>query len=101
MIHLSKNTYNTLSVAFEAYRMFADKNLELVQFNLKNKEIIELHSMPIKVVFYVLEGAGLFLYESSELPVKKGDVVIVEPHAQRGWKSLSNRHIRVLAIKQL
>lgn len=101
MIHLTKNTYKPLNVAFEAYRLFVDEHIEMVQFILQNEEIIELHNMPVKVIFYVLEGNGLFLHEHAEILVKKDDVLIVEPNSQRGWKSLSNNHIHVLVIKQL
>lgn len=101
MIHLTNNTHKPLNVAFEAYRLFADNHLEIIRFNLKHEEQIELHSMPVKVIFYVLEGSGLFLYENAELLVKKGDVLFVEPNIQRGWKCLSKQHISVLVIKQL
>ncbi len=100
MIHLTKNRYKPLNVAFEAFQLFADEHIEMVQFCLNNEEQIELHSMPVKVVFYVLEGIGLFLHEHAEILVQKGDVLIVEPHSKRGWKSLSNSHIHVLVIKQ-
>lgn len=100
MIHLTKNTYKPLNVAFEAYRLFADEQIEIVEFNLNKEEQIELHRMPVKVIFYVLDGAGMFLHDRGELLVQKGDILIVQPNTKRGWKCLSNQAIRVLVLKQ-
>ncbi len=101
MIHLSKKNYDRLNVAFEAYRLFSDNRLEIVLFYLNHEEQIELHSMPVKVVFYVLEGKGVFLHQNDEFPVQKGDILVVEPNTLRGWKCLSKHNITVVAIKQL
>ena len=47
-----------------------------------------LHSHPFSELFYVINGQGAFLAEGSEFPVKKNDMVIINPHVQHTEKSL-------------
>lgn len=47
-----------------------------------------LHSHPFSELFYVVNGQGAFLAESSEFPVRRNDMVIINPHVQHTEKSL-------------
>ena len=47
-----------------------------------------LHSHPFSELFYVVNGQGAFLAEGSEFPVKRNDMVIINPHVQHTEKSL-------------
>ena len=47
-----------------------------------------LHSHPFSELFYVVNGQGTFIAEDIEFPVKKNDMVIINPHVRHTEKSL-------------
>jgi AraC-like DNA-binding protein/mannose-6-phosphate isomerase-like protein (cupin superfamily) len=47
-----------------------------------------LHSHPFSELFYVVNGQGTFIAEDTEFPVKKNDMVIINPHVRHTEKSL-------------
>ena len=47
-----------------------------------------LHSHPFSELFYVVNGQGTFIAEDTEFPVKRNDMVIINPHIRHTEKSL-------------
>ncbi|MEZ3508446.1 MAG: AraC family transcriptional regulator [Lachnospiraceae bacterium] len=57
-----------------------------------------LHSHPFSELFYVVNGQGYFLAEGSEFPVRKNDMIIINPHVQHTERSLPNAPLDYIVL---
>lgn len=57
-----------------------------------------MHSHPFSELFYVVNGQGTFLAEDTEFPVKRNDMVIINPHIQHTEKSLSGEPLDYIVL---
>lgn len=57
-----------------------------------------LHSHPFSELFYVVNGQGTFIAEDIEFPVKKNDMVIINPHVRHTEKSLSGAPLDYIVL---
>lgn len=57
-----------------------------------------LHSHPFSELFYVVNGTGTFLAEGAEFPVRKNDMVIINPHIQHTEKSLPTTPLEYIVL---
>ncbi len=94
------NEFQKIDVPFEAKKLFSGTNLEIVSIHLKENETIPLHTMPMKVVFYVIEGSAMLLTEEKEIEINENCCIYFEnPDEMRGWRCNEKQSIRLLVIK--
>lgn len=88
-------------IAIDARKMLIRQDCELIHLTLKPGEILEKHSNPFDVAFYVLSGTGE-LEVGSEIATLGPDTVIeVAADQQRGWCNSGPVDLRVLVVKLL
>ncbi len=51
-------------------KMFTSPKTEIIHLDIKFGEVIEMHSNPFDVVFYVLEGAGIIETPDEQITVE-------------------------------
>ncbi|RPH33192.1 MAG: cupin domain-containing protein [Bacteroidales bacterium] len=83
----------------DGHKMFTNEKVELVHLALKPNEEIALHANPFDVIFFVLEGAGLVLFEKEIFNVEPNTSIFIEKDKQRGMRNHSNSIFRVLVCK--
>ena len=71
----------------------------MLHLELAAKEALELHNMPMPVVFYVLSGNGALQTEDGEASYSVNSVVKVPAGILRAWKNLGDEPLQVLVIK--
>lgn len=57
-----------------------------------------LHSHPFSELFYVVNGNGTFVADGREFPVRKNDMVIINPHVQHTEKSLQTSPLDYIVL---
>ena len=88
-----------LPLEFTAVKRWSSNDVEIVEIELKENQLIELHRLTCKVFFYVKEGQGYLLSENDRIWVKKGSIMVVEPNELRGWACEKDQNIGLLVIK--
>lgn len=88
-----------LPLAFFAVKRFDKNNVEIVELVLKENQVIDLHSLSCKVIFYVKSGNGYFLSEHARTKVEKGTIIYVESNELRGWSCEKDQEISLLVVK--
>jgi quercetin dioxygenase-like cupin family protein len=101
MKYIKSDEGQLMPVAFLAKRKFSSSQLEIVEFDLKAGEKIDLHEMPMPVMFYVLSGNAWALTVDNKFSVQAGDMLFFEPIEQRGWMCDNQQQVKLLVIKSL
>lgn len=83
----------------DAKKLIELPGIELIHLTLKPDEKQKPHSHPHLVVFYVLEGKGSFLYNSTKMEVSPNTSIIIEPEVKRSWQNNTSSDLRILVIK--
>ena len=96
-----KNTTNSkkLTLSTDAWSLLDDSRFEIIQINLNPGEIIEKHSNPLEVVFYVVEGQGKATIEDQSELLKKEDSIKIEKNLQRSWENTGENILKLLVYK--
>jgi len=95
------NNAEKVPIAIDARKMLVRSDCELIHLTLRPGEILEKHSNPFDVAFYVLSGSGE-LEVGDETAVISADTVIeVAAGEMRGWKNDGTEDLRVLVVKLL
>jgi quercetin dioxygenase-like cupin family protein len=94
---------NAPKVAFDldGRIMHSSEKLELVHLTLKPGEILHKHKNPADVVFYILEGKGILIYEDHKIETAKDSCISLKHNIERGWENNGSENLRILVIKQL
>ena len=82
-------------------KMYIGLNVELVHLNLKPGEVLEKHSNPFDVVFYILEGSGIVETDDQSINVEPDMSIEIEREINRGISNTSDGELRVLVVKIL
>lgn len=70
----------------------------IIQLEIETE--IPAHAVPLEMTFTVLAGVGLCSIEGEEsATVSYGDVMTVPSGLSRGWKSIGETPLRLLAIR--
>jgi quercetin dioxygenase-like cupin family protein len=88
-------------IQIDARKMCVRQDVELIHLRLASGEILERHSNPFDVVFYLLEGEGELEVEGEKRQLTKDVAIEVPAGAMRGWKSSGEGDLRVLVLKIL
>ncbi|NSW44673.1 MAG: hypothetical protein HPY79_02440 [Bacteroidales bacterium] len=90
---------NELPLNFLAIKRLERSDLEIVEIVLNENQVIDLHRLSCKVIFYVKNGEGIFLSENAQKKVDKGTIIVVEPDELRGWACEQGKNIELLVVK--
>lgn len=82
-------------------QMYIGLNVELVHLNLKSGEVLEKHSNPFDVVFYILEGSGIVETDDQSISVEPDMCIEIEMGINRGITNTGDKALRVLVVKIL
>lgn len=94
-------TAEKVPISIDARKMLVRNDCELIHLTLKPTEVLEKHSNPFDVAFYVLSGFGE-LEVGDETAIISADTVIeVAGGELRGWKNSGTENLRVLVVKLL
>lgn len=85
----------------EGRKMFTSEKVEIIHLTLKPGEVLEKHTNPFDVVFYILEGSGIVETEDESKLVEPDMTVEIQKGIQRGVKNTSNGLLRLLVVKIL
>lgn len=77
----------------------SDDKIEIVHLTLKKDAEIPLHSLPIDVTFFVLEGKPTFVTDSDRNDFNPNDTIICKANQQRSWINKNVREAKILVIK--
>lgn len=80
-------------------KMFTSPKTEIIHLDIKFGEVIEMHSNPFDVVFYVLEGAGIIETPDEQITVEPDMCIEISATEPRMIRNIGAESLRVLAIK--
>ena len=81
--------------------MFSDEKNEIINLTLKKGEVLDLHTNPFDVIFYILQGKGIYFTEEQTIEIEQNSCFEVESSIKRGWKNESETDFKLLVIKRL
>lgn len=90
-----------VAIAIDARKMLVRKDCELIHLRLKPAEILEKHSNPFDVAFYVLSGSGELEVGDETETITADTVIEIAAGELRGWKNSGTEDLRVLVVKLL
>jgi len=97
--HLESAT--RLPIPLDAKVAYKSDSFEVVHLTLRPGEGMELHEIPLPVVFFVREGSGTLCFEGEEVKGISGDCIRVEPGVKRGWKNAGTLELKIVVMKLL
>ncbi len=86
------------ALPLEAYKLFSDNN-EVIHMILKPDEEVVPHSSGVTVLFFVLEGMGLFNVDNKSVQAGKYTLVESPKGAMHGVKNTEPVDLHLLIIK--
>lgn len=101
MKHIKPDEGKQMPVSFLAKLKFSSPKIEIVEFHLKPGEKIDLHQMPMPVIFYIADGEAWALTENTKTLAHESDMFLYEPNEYRGWQCEENQQVTLLVIKML
>jgi quercetin dioxygenase-like cupin family protein len=84
-----------------AHKLFAAPKAEVIHLRFKPGEVLEKHTNPFDVVFYVLEGTGTLAVNDEIFAAGPDTLIEVSAPELRGWTNAGSTDLRVLVIKLL
>jgi len=82
-------------------RIHQSNHLEIVHLALEPGGVMEAHSMPVDVLFYVLEGNGNLYVNDIQYLLSKDEFIEVPKAAMRFWRNESDAPLNLLVIKSI
>ena len=70
-----------------------------VQLSFEPKANLPLHSTPVDVLFYVIEGVGELVIGDEKQTCFAGSYVESPKDIPHGWTNLSDKELKILVIK--
>lgn len=101
MLITELNSAEKVPIAIDARKMLVRNDCELIHLTLKPGEILEKHSNPFDVAFYVLSGSGELEVGDETAAISADTVIEVAAGEMRGWKNDGSEDLRVLVVKLL
>jgi len=72
---------------------------ELIHLKLKPGELIDRHTNPFDVIFYILTGSALVDAGDVTIYAEKDTCITVDAGTERGIKNTSGQDLKLLVIK--
>jgi quercetin dioxygenase-like cupin family protein len=94
-------TAEKVPISIDARKMLVRKDCELIHLTLKPGEVLETHTNPFDVAFYVLAGTGVLVVGNESSEIGADTVIEIPAGEMRGWKNLAEHDLRVLVVKLL
>ncbi len=94
-------TAERVPIAIDARKMLVRKDCELIHLTFKPGEVLETHTNPFDVAFYVLAGIGELAVGSDTMELGADTVIEIPAGEMRGWKNIAESDLRVLVVKLL
>jgi quercetin dioxygenase-like cupin family protein len=88
-------------ITIDARKMLIRTDCELIHLTLKPGEVLQKHTNPFDVAFYVLAGEGELEVGSEKKSISPDTVIEVPAGEMRGWTNNGSRDLRVLVVKLL
>lgn len=82
-------------------KMYVGLNVELVHLSLRKGEVLEKHTNPFDVVFYILEGFGVVETDEESVAVEPDMCIEIEMETNRGIRNTGDVNLRLLVVKIL
>ncbi len=79
--------------------LYTSNQFELVHLTLNSNKKMESHSMPIKVIFFVIEGEIIININKQEFLLKKNSFIEVNPGEERFAYNKSSKPSQIMVIK--
>lgn len=94
-------TAQRVPIPLDGRIIFSSDRFEAVHLTLKPGEGMELHAMPMEIVFFIREGTGTLRFADEELKAGEGDCIRVEPGVLRGWQNTGTLELKIVVMKLL
>ncbi|MDD2549975.1 MAG: cupin domain-containing protein [Bacteroidales bacterium] len=95
----SLSTADKVPFNLDGRKMYVGQNVELIHLNLKPGEVLEKHSNPFDVVFYILEGRGIVETDDERISVEPDMCIEIEKDINRGISNTDDGVLRILVVK--
>jgi mannose-6-phosphate isomerase-like protein (cupin superfamily) len=79
--------------------LYTSDNYELVHLTLQPGEGMEMHTQPMDVVFFVIEGTGILAIGDEVVEVTENMTVHVSRGMSRAWSNHGDAALRLLVNK--
>jgi len=96
---ISKGSGKKLPFNLDAELIYNAKTFDIVYLSFKPNEVLAPHSNDVDVIFVVLSGNGIFIYENEMHEVKQYDIISVEKYKLRGWSNTNNSLLNLLVLR--
>jgi len=80
-------------------QLFESEKVNMIHLAVEPGKELELHEMPMDVIFFVAEGDGILKTEDGEQPFPKKTMVHVPKGALRAWKNGGDKLLEVVVFK--
>ncbi len=90
-----------IPIPIAAHKLYGSARNEVIHLCFRPGEVLEKHSNPFDVIFYVLEGIGILEVDEQSIAVGPDTLIEVSAPELRGWTNTGNENLRVLVIKVL
>ena len=94
-------TAERVPIAIDARKMLTRKDCELIHLALQPGEVLETHSNPFDVAFYVLAGEGDLVVGAETKKIGADTVIEIPAGEMRSWTNSGAEVLRVLVVKLL
>lgn len=92
-------TAEQVPITIDARKMMVRSDCELIHLTLKPGEILEKHTNPFDVAFYVLAGTGELAVGDETAIISADTVIEIAAGEMRGWQNTGSESLRVLVVK--
>jgi len=92
-------TADKVGFNLDGRKMFSNPKVEIIHLDLKFGEVIEMHSNPFDVVFYILEGGGIIETPDEQITVEPDMCIEVSAEEPRKIRNIGAESLRILAVK--
>jgi quercetin dioxygenase-like cupin family protein len=88
-------------IQIDARKMLIRRDCELIHLALQPGEVLETHTNPFDVAFYVLAGEGNLVVGTETRKIGADTVIEIPAGEMRGWTNSGTEVLRVLVVKLL
>ncbi|MFP4557017.1 MAG: cupin domain-containing protein [Bacteroidales bacterium] len=96
---------NTLTTAekvpfnLDGRKMFTSEKVEIIHLTLNQGEVLNKHTNPFDVVFYILEGTGIVETDEHSTTVEPDMSIDIKGNIYRGVRNTGDGSLRLLVVK--
>lgn len=83
----------------KGYRIVNQGKAEVVTLEIETDGEIELHALPVDILFYINSGEGLLYKGTENIKIKKNEKIFVEAGKERGWKNIGKETLLITGVK--